>query len=342
MGLIDGRTLSHDALETIRRLAVKRVALGEAPTDVIKSYGFCRTTIYKWLRVAESGGEDALASTPATGRPRTLTAAEAQKVGKWISGKDPRQYGFDFGLWTRRIVAALIERKLGKRLSVTAVGRLLASLGITPQKPMRRFYERDAVSVAMWVEEEFPRIRAYAKAIEAQIFFLDETGIRSDATLGRTWAPRGETPIVKTYGQRQSVNAISAVNSAGAFWYETFNGTLNASRFEGLLRNFMARRKRPVILVLDGHPAHRAKSIFQYVQSLKGRLEIHFLPGYSPDLNPDEHVWAYLKGNGVKKEPLRKGESLVKRVTRDLAAIASNRKLVKSFFMLASVSYIMN
>lgn len=340
MGLIDGRTLSHEALEAIRRLAVKRVELGETPSAVIESYGFCRTTIYRWLRAKEEGGDVALDSTPVTGRPRTLTDREGEKVRRWISGKDPRQYGFDFGLWTRRIIAALIERRLGKRLSVTAVGRLLASLDITPQKPTKRFYERDAVSVRKWMQEEFPSIRAHAKEIGAQIFFLDETGIRSDATLGRTWAPKGETPIVKTYGQRQSINAISAVSPSGAFWYEVFGKTLNATRFIELLKNFIARRRRPIILVLDGHPAHRAKSVFEYVQDLKGRLEIRFLPGYSPDLNPDEHVWAYLKGNGVKKTPLRKGESLVARVKKDLAAIASNRSLVRSFFMVASVAYI--
>jgi transposase len=342
MAQIDGRTLSHEALETIRQMAVKRVAEGERPSAVIKSYGFCRTTIYKWLQAVDEGGEEALVSTPATGRPRTLTDGEARRVARWISGKDPRQYGFDFGLWTRRIVAALIERRLGKRLSVTAVGRLLASLGITPQKPVKRFYERDSVSVQRWMREEFPRIRSKAKASGSQVFFLDETGVRSDATLGRTWAPRGQTPIVTTFGKRQSINAISAVNEAGAFWYETYSGTLNSGRFIQLLKNFMARRRRPVVLVLDGHPAHRANVVFEYLQSLKGRLEIHFLPGYSPDLNPDEHVWSYLKGNGVSKTPLRKGESLADRVESDLAAIASNRRLVRSFFLVASVAYILN
>lgn len=340
MGLIDGRALSHDALEAIRRLAVKRVELGEAPSAVIESFGFCRTTIYKWLQAKQQGGDEALDSTPVTGRPRTLTEREAEKVRRWISGKDPRQHGFDFGLWTRNIIATLIERRLGKRLSVTAVGRLLASLNITPQKPVKRFYERDAVSVRKWMTEEYPGIRAHAKAIGAQIFFLDETGIRSDATLGRTWAPRGETPIVRAYGQRQSINAISAVSPSGAFWYEVFGKTLNATKFIDLLKNFMARRRSPVVLILDGHPAHRAKSVFEYVQELEGRLEIRFLPGYSPDLNPDEHVWAYLKSNGVKKIPLRKGESLVERVKKDLSAIASNRSLVRSFFMVASVAYI--
>lgn len=338
---IDGRTLGHEALELIRRVAVKRVRDGEEPSEVIKSYGFCRTTIYKWLRAVKQGGEAALESTPATGRPRTLSEDEAGKVRRWISGKDPRQYGFDFGLWTRKIIATLIERRLGKRLSVTAVGRLLASLGITPQRPTKRFYERDPVSVRRWVKEKFPALRARAKARGAQIFFLDETGIRSDAGLGRTWAPRGETPIVKTFGRRQSINAISAVNEKGAFWYEVFDGTLNASTFIRLLKNFMARRRRPVLLILDGHPAHRAKKVHEYLQSLKGRLEMHFLPGYSPDLNPDEHVWAYLKGNGIRKTPLRMGEKLVDRVSQELATIATNRALVKSFFLVASVAYVL-
>ena len=108
----DGRTLDHRILEEIRRMAVERVREGEDPSAVIASYGFCRTTIYKWLRASSGRGKGlrALASRKASGRPRTLSAAQERQVFRWINGRDPRQYGFDFGLWTRQIVGALIER----------------------------------------------------------------------------------------------------------------------------------------------------------------------------------------------------------------------------------------
>lgn len=339
---IDGRTLSHETTETIRRMAVQRVLDGERPSEVMASYGLCRTTIYRWLRAYKKRGEAALASRRGTGRPDSLTDKQKQQVRKWICGRDPRQYGFDFGLWTRRIVAHLIDQKFGVTLSVTTVGRLLAELEITPQKPLRRAYERDPEAIEKWQREEFPKLRARAKRRGADIFFLDEAGIRSDAPLQRTWGAKGKTPVVATSGQRQSVNAISAVTMRGGFWYAVYTGRFNAGRFVEFLKAFLRGRRRPVMLVVDGHPAHRAKLVAQFVQSTKGRLELHFLPGYAPELNPDEFVWNHLRQRGVSKKPLRRNESLRARIESDLRAIQRRPALVRSFFHAESVVYIMH
>ncbi len=336
---IDGRTLSHEISETIRRLAVWRVQEGEAPGEVIKSYGLCRTTIYKWLRAERRGGEAALTARKHPGRRPALAPRQKLQIRRWINGKDPRQYGFDFGLWTRQIVGALIAQKFGVRMGVTAVGRLLAELDITPQKPLRRAYERDPVAIECWKTTVFPRLRAHAKRVGAKLFFLDEAGVRSDQVLGRTWGLRGQTPEVPTSGRRQSVNAISAVTARGEFWYELYPERLNASRFVELLTHFMRGRKRPVFLIVDAHPAHIAKVVAHYVQRLAGRLALYFLPGYAPELNPDEFVWNHLKRQGVSKTPLRKDESLRSRVQSDLAAIQSRPALVRSFFHAPSVAY---
>ena len=145
----DGRGFDHGTLETIRLMAVERVRDGERPSSVVASYGFNRTTIYRWLNVAATPGAGlrALRSRPATGRPRSLTPRQEQQVFRWINGRDPRQYGLDFGLWTRSLVAALIERKFAIRLGVTAVGELPAKLGQTPQKPLQRAYQRDPEAI---------------------------------------------------------------------------------------------------------------------------------------------------------------------------------------------------
>ncbi len=323
-------------------MAVRRVREGERPSEVIRAYGLCRTTIYKWLRLEKRGGEAALASRKASGPPGKLRDRQKQQVRRWICGKDPRQYGFDFGLWTRKIVATLIQQKIGIALSVTSVGRLLAELEITPQKPLRRAYERDPAAIAKWQREEFPALKKRAKDRGAEVFFLDEAGIRSDAPLQRTWGPKGQTPVAPTSGKRQSVNAISAVTLLGEFWYNVYTGRLNAAPFVAFLRDFLRYRRRPVFLVVDRHPAHIAKLVSAYVQSLQGRLELHFLPGDAPELNPDEFVWNHLRHKGVSKTPLRAGESLRQRVDADLAAIKANPPLVRSFFYAPSVAYIMN
>ncbi len=282
---------------------------------------------------------EALVQKIAQGPEPKLTDKQRQQVKRWILGKDPRQYGFDFGLWSRRIVRELIAAKFGIELGLTAVGRLLASLDITPQKPLRRAYERDPAAVQQWVEETYPQLKKRAKRLRAKIFFQDEAGFQSDAPLGRTYGLKGKTPVVETSGQRQSLNVSSAINARGEFWAATYTSKLNAELFVVFLESFMKCQHGKVFLVVDGHPAHKAKLVQRYVQNLKGRLELHFLPPYAPDLNPDEFVWSYMKANGVSKKPLNQNESLQKRIEEDLNAVHKNRKLVRSFFCAESVVY---
>src|SRR5258706_5702740 len=190
-------------------MSVERVREGEVPSAVIASYGFCRTTIYRWLRTAKGRGRGlaALRSRKGTGRPRKLTAAQGRQVFRWINGKDPRQYGFDFGLWTRRVVADLIRQRFGITLKVTAVGALLAKLGLTPQKPLQRAYQRDGEAIERWKRENYPSIARQAKARQAGIALWGEPGFRAHTVQGRTWGVKGRTPEVKVPGQRQSISA---------------------------------------------------------------------------------------------------------------------------------------
>jgi transposase len=340
----DGRSFDHRTLETIRLMAVERVRDGEAPSAVVASYGFSRTAIYKWLAAACKPGVGlrALHSRPAPGRPRSLTPRQEQQVFRWINGKDPRQYGLDFGLWTRSVVADLIERKFALQLGLTAVGELLAKLGLTPQKPLQRAYQRDPEAIEKWRRETFPAIARRAKVEGGEVFFWDESGFRADAVQGRTWGVKGQTPIVERPGQRQSISAASAVTAQGAFWYCTYQGGLNADLFVGLLRRLMRHRSKPVHLVVDGLPAHKTKLVKDYVASTGGRLTLHLLPGYAPELNPDELVWSHVKRTGVARTPLRKGEKLRDKIEAQLAAIKKAPRLVRSFFKAPSVAYIID
>jgi transposase len=340
MAKIDGRTLDHKALEHIRMVAVQRVLEdGEAPSDVMKSLGLCRTSIYPWLRKFEDEGWEALVEKIAQGPEPKLSEKQRQQVKRWILGKDPRQYGFDFGLWSRRIVQALIAEKMRIDLGLTAVGRLLASLDITPQKPLRRAYERDPEKVKDWLEKRYPKLKKRAKKLGARIFFLDEAGFQSDPRLGRTYGLKGQTPVVETSGQRQSINVISAVNARGEFWAATYDGKLDAASFVEFLKDFMKSQGGRIFLVLDGLAVHKAKTVQHYLDSLEGRLELHALPPYCPDLNPDEFVWSHMKNNGVSKKPLKQNESLRKRVEEDLIKIHGNVDLIRSFFGAESVVY---
>lgn len=336
---IDGRTLTKEEKAFVRRMAVQRVWDGEKPSAVMDSYGLGRKTIFGWLRKANAEGLDALAPRPHTGRKRELSEQEEQEVARWVTGGDPRQYGFDFGLWTRQIVADLIAWRLGVELSITSVGRLLHRQGVTPQKPVRRAYERNPEAVQHWLDERYPEIEARAKRTGARIFWLDEAAIRSDDPLQRTWGRKGETPVVATSGQRQAINAISAVNNRGAFWYHVFTGRMNADKFIECLRDFLSSQRGKVIVIMDGHPVHKAKKVRQWLEQRADRIEVELLPGYAPDLNPDEMVWHQMRHKGTSKKPLNKGESLKQRAIDDLESIKHDKPLIRSLFRTPTVRY---
>ena len=338
----DGRSHDRKTKETIRLMAVERIREGEEVAAVMASYGLCRTTGYKWLAKANGRGRGlrTLKARKGSGRKSKLTRRQKSQVFRWVNGKNPLQYGFDFALWTREAVRELILQKFQIRLSVTSIGSLLAELKLTPQKPLQRAYQRDPEAILRWRQDTFPSIARQSRADGAEIYFWDESGFRADAVHGKTWAERGKTPVVHRPGQRQSISAASAVNAKGAFWFATYEGGLTGELFVELLERLMYRRKKPLHRVVDGLPAHKKAVVKEYIAATEGRLTLHFLPGYAPDLNPDELVWSHAKRTGVARKPLMKGEKLQVRVHEQLLNIGQNPALIRSFFHHPNVDYI--
>jgi len=274
----DGRKLDRSSQERLRISACTRVAGGESVTDVMSSCGYSRTTYYKWLKEYESKGIGALKRRHGSGSSPLVGKKHYVRITSWINGQDPRDFGYASGLWTRAIVSDLIEKKLKIKIRARAVGDLLARMNITPQKPLRRAYERDETAVMKWKKKTYPNVLKMAKKQGAEIFFLDEAGIRSDSKLGKTWGTRGKTPIVRTSGQRQQINAISAVSPLGKFWFALYECKFNAEFFIAFLKNFAKYRRKPLIIILDGHPAHKAKSVAKFVQSTEGKVQLVVRP----------------------------------------------------------------
>ena len=337
--MTDGRKRTVEQKHFIRTMATKRYLAGESPKRIAESYGVSTVSVHRWANAAQAGGLDALNPTPPPGRPRKLSADEEQEVFRWVVGGDPRQLGLDFGLWTRAIIKEQIEERLGVTMSITSVGALLHRLNLTPQKPLRRAYERDEPAVQKWVDETYPKIKKRAKRKCAEIFWLDEAGIRSDDPLQRTWGLKGQTPIVPTSSQRQSLNIITALSNSGGFWYHAYSGRFNADQFIACLKKLRQGRRRPLVVILDGHPVHKSKKVREYVAGLKGALTLEFLPPYAPERNPDEYGFNYLKQKGATKKPLKKGESLKMRTMADLEKIKKNKALVRSFFEAKPVTF---
>lgn len=336
----DGRALDHKTLEEIRIRAVQQVEAGESPEDVIRALGFGRTVIYDWLAKYREGGIEALRAKPIAGRPSKLAGKEIKWLYRTITSKNPLQLRFEFALWTRGMVRDLIRETFGVHLSEVSVGRLLRKLGLSPQKPLRRAYEQDPKRVQKWMDEEYPKIRALAKKERASVYFGDEAGVRSDFHSGTTWAVKGQTPVVPATGQRFGLNLISAVSPRGEMRFMIVNGRMNAGRFIEFLDRLTHNQPRPVFLIVDGHPSHRARKVREYVRGKKGKLRLFFLPAYSPELNPDELVWNHLKNNGVGKRIIRTRDELKRVVLRHLRSLQKTPALIRSFFHQPELKYI--
>jgi transposase len=340
----DGRKLDHRTLEVLRLRAVEQVQAGAHPEDVAETLGLHRKTVYGWLAKFREGGRDALRAKPVPGRPPKLSGSQIARLYEMIVGSDPRQLSFAFALWTREMVRQVIRREFGVGLSVVSVGRLLRTMGLSPQRPLYRAYQQNPEAVARWKEEEFPAIRAAAKAEGATIYFADEAGVRSDYHSGTTWAPVGRTPVVRATGARFSLNMLSAVSAQGALRFTVHDGTVNAAVFIDFCKRLLHDTERagggPVYLVVDGHPAHRAKATTAFVAATDGRLRLFFLPGYSPELNPDEWVWKNVKHDRIGKTGVTSQDDLKSKVISALRRLQKLPALVRGFFRDPHLHYI--
>ena len=335
----DGRSLSHATLEEIRIRAVQRVEAGESPEVVVKALGFSRPRIYEWLALYREGGLDALRAKPVPGAKPKLEGKALDWLYRTITLSNPQQFKFDFALWTRAMVRELIRTQFKVAMSEVSVGRLLRKLGLSPQRPLMRAYQRDPALVTDWIKNEFPRIRAEAKAVGAEIFFGDEAAVRSDYQTGTTWAPVGVTPVVKTTGARFKLNLISAISPKGQLRFMCTEGNVTADVFIEFLKRLMQGAMRPIFLVVDGHPLHRSAKVRKFVEGLDGKLRLFRLSAYSPDLNPDEHVWADLKSHKLGRSIIKRPEQMKKLALRLMRSLQKTPDIVCAFFRHPSTRY---
>jgi transposase len=338
----DGRKLSKAAREQLRITAVKRVLAGESPEEVIKSIGFNRRCIYQWLAAYRSGGFEALKDNKNHGgRPPILSWVQMFHLYKIITNENPLQYQFEFALWTIEIVRQLILREFGVRLSGVSVWRSLRALGLSPQKPRRVAYQQNPAAVKKFLHEEYPAIKQLASDCGAKIYWGDEASIRSDYHSGTTWAKKGETPIVKTTGARFSVNMISAVCGTGEIRFMVTEKTCTAPFFIDFLKRLIHGQGQLVFLIVDGHPVHKSKMVKKFVESVEGRLRLFILPGYSPNLNPDESVWSQVKHHTVGKKMITGPDQFKKIVHAALRRLARKKDIIINFFKKPSLQYAM-
>lgn len=214
-----------------------------------------------------------------------------------------------FSLWTREAVQQLIVERFGIELSRWQVGRYLKLWGYTSQKPIRKAFEQKPEKVQAWFKKEFPTIKKKAKKDNAVIYFGDETGMRSDHQAGRSYSPAGQTPVIRRTGQRFSLNMISAISNRGHLQFMIIDGRFNSEVFIEFLKQMIKYSKQKKYFVTDGHPVHKTKKLNEWLLENKHKIEVFFLPPYSPELNPQEYVNQDVKTNIIgKKRPINKAQ----------------------------------
>lgn len=305
----DGRNRSASAQAAIREQVVeflkKKKGTQKQTTEI---FGLSLGGVEKIWRQYKQGGKRAIAEKKRGVREgKKITGEQAAEIRRLVKDKLPDQLKLPFGLWTRDAVGQLILNKYGIELSRWQVGRYLKAWGYTPQKPISKAFEQKPAKVKKWLEEEYPSIKKKAKKENAIIYFGDETGMRSDHQAGRSYAPSGQTPIIKKTGQRFSLNMISAISNRGYLQFMIIDGRFNSEVFERFLQQIIKYSRQKIFFVTDGHPAHKTKKLNEWLAKNKNRIEVFFLPPYSPELNPQEYVNQDVKTNIIgKKRPINK------------------------------------
>ncbi len=303
-------------------------------------FGLSVNGVHKiWKRYKEGGIRNIAQKKRGITSGKKIKGAQSAEVRRLIKDKLPDQLKLPYGLWTREAVQQLIFEKFGIELSRWQVGRYLKSWGYTPQKPISKAFEQKPEKVKQWLEKQYPAIKKQAQKENAVIYFGDETGMRSDHQAGKSYAPKGETPVIKRTGQRFSLNMISAISNKGHLQFMIIDGRFNGEVFETFLKQMIKYSKQKICFVTDGHPAHKTKKLNEWLAANKKRIEVFFLPPYSPELNPQEYVNQDVKTNIIgKKRPINKAQ-MRSNVEDFMINRKNDKKQVQKYFHEKHVRY---
>ena len=337
----DTRKESQKGQDGIRRKVVNAVAGGMKRVDAARIFGVSRTSIWTWMKAYEQSGDEGLRSQK-RGRKasKALNAKQAASIRKSVVGKNPGQLRLPGFLWTRESVGQLIFRRFGLRLSRWTVGRYLKDWGLTVQKPAKRALQQNPAQVRYWLQTKYPAIVRQAAQEKADIYWGDEMGLRSDHQSGTTWGVKGQTPVVRISGERFRCNMLSAITNRGRMSFMIFSGRFNSRVFIKFLERLIRHNAgRKVFLIVDRHSVHQSIKVSEWVAARSDKIELFFLPAYSPELNPEELLNNAAKAGVSKKVRARNQKELQAALRSYLRSTQRRPERVKSFFKGKHVLY---
>jgi len=347
MNKIDGRSLSHESLEERRRIIISMKIKGYSTKEIAEITGCSRITVYllwsRWNKAKGKKEKENVIALKKTGRKtgygRTLTEKQENIIKKTIIKKYPDQLKLDYALWTREGIQQLIQKIFDITMPIRTVGEYLRRWNFTPQKPKKYAYERDEEKVKEWIEKEYPRIKKQAKRQKAEIYWGDETGIKTTDVRGRGYAPEGKTPVVQQRGKRESMSMISAITNQGKIYWKLFEGSINSEKFLEFVKRLTMNKSRKIILIVDNAKPHHSLILKEWLKKNKKKIEVYYLPSHSPDLNPDEHVNADLKYGIGSRAPKSTKENMIIAAEEHMQLLKQTPERIMKYFKDPTISY---
>lgn len=339
----DARKLSPAEQHERRRQVIRAHKRGRTKTQIAEEIGLSYTAVSKVINRYEVEGIGALA--PRTrgrrrGEDRALSVEQEAQVQRIICDKRSEQLKMEFALWSRAAVMQLIVAQFGITLHVRSVGKYLARWGFTPQKPIKRAYEQSPAAVQAWLDEAYPAIAERAKDEGGEIHWGDETAVVNTDVRGRSFAPRGKTPVTMAVGgTRQKLSMIASVTNQGKARWMMIDGAFNHERLIEFFESLVKDAGRKVFLILDNLSVHHCKPVKAWLADHQAQMEVFCLPSYSPELNPEERLNADLKHVIRSTVPVRTKAKLQAATEKHMHTIAKEPERVKSYFQDPYVKY---
>lgn len=321
----------------IRLRAVGAVEKGMDVAAVAEAYQTHRATIYRWMDRYRPGAEESLQRRSGSGRPRIFAQLDGEQLRRLVL-RSALDFGYESDLWTCGRIQDAIEAELGAALSRWTVWRRLREADLTYQKPERRYIEASEEERKKWRRYDVPKIRRAVKKYKAILYFQDEANLSLTAFLGKTWSPRGKTPTQQVSGNRGGIAAMSAITSVGRLIFRLHDKRITSREVIYFFKQMLKHHpRRHLVVVMDRARPHTSKKTLGFVESQK-RLHVFHLPKHSPDWNPDEKVWNYLKHQELKGHRAKTKQELRSLAHQKLRHLAASPRTLRGIFFRCCVA----
>lgn len=326
------RFIPREVLENYRFQAIALKQKGWKIDKIAEAFDVHRCSVSHWITKSRKYGKNSLKMTKAKGAEPKLNQEDKKQIVSWLKNS-AMEFGFETPLWDCKRIQKLIKQKLNKEISISNLWVNLRRWGFTPQKPEKDAIEKNESEIKRWLREEWPKIEEHRRRWQAMLYFQDESSVSLIPYLGRTWAKKGETPKIKTTSKRGSIPLSSAISPSGRLLFRIEKNYVTSESFVDFLKQIMKHHKwRKIIVVTDNYSPHKSGVLQEFLEHNKNRIAVYYLPTYSPDLNPDEKVWKYLKNVRLKAHQARNKKDFKPLVMSKMMSIQRQPKLVKSFF----------